>query len=226
MKLNKIISLKNPDKIHNEYYTPGRENLDFPKSFIAVISGRPNCGKTNTIYNLIVKFQSSKKKFKEIHIVHGSEYSNEYDIIDPTSIRPDIPSYLEFENVDEHKLIIIDDYDWTAIPSDTLKKVSELVRFGSSHHCISLIFVNQSFFRLPKIIKDMANIFIIYKPIDLDELNTLGRRVGFKRGELKDLFKKKLPHWRDSLLINLIPSNPYSKFYKNLYEPIEIEELD
>ena len=68
MKLNKIISLKNPDKIHNEYYTPGREMIDFPKPFIAVISGRPNCGKTNTIYNLIVKFQSSKKKLNLLEL--------------------------------------------------------------------------------------------------------------------------------------------------------------
>ena len=222
----KIIGFENPDKIHNETYTKGRNALDFPKPFIMVMSGRPGCGKTNALMNLIVHWQRGKKPFKQIHIVHGSEFSQEYEILDATTIRPDIPSYTEYEDVDVHKLIIIDDYDFTALTSDTQKKISELVRFGASHHCISLVFINQSFFRLPKIIKDMANVFLIFRPIDLDELNSLGRRIGFKKGVLRSLFNDKLPHWRDSLLINLIPSNPYGRYWKNLHEPLEIGDID
>ena len=222
MKKNKIVSIKNPDKINNETYTRGRDHLDFPKPFIMVMNGRPNCGKTNTLMNLIVKWQTGKNPFEEIHVIHGSDFSEEYDILDATSIRPDIPSYKEFENVDVHKLLIIDDYDFTKLSSDTQKIISELCRFGSSHHCISLVFISQAFFRLPKIVRDMANVFVIFRPLDLDELNTLGRRVGLKKNMLKTIFNEYLPHWRDSLLINLIPSNPYSVYWKNLYEPLDL----
>ena len=221
----KIVSIKNPDKVHNETYTKGRGHLDFPKPFIMVMSGRPGCGKTNTLMNLIVKWQTGKKPFKEIHVVHGSEFSEEYGILDATSIRPDIPSYTEFENVDVHKLLIIDDYDFTSIDSKTKKIISELVRFGSSHHCISIVFINQAFFRLPKIIRDMASVFVIFRPLDLDELNTLGRRVGLKKNMLKTIFNQYLKHWRDSLLINLIPSNPYSMYWKNLYEDLDLSGI-
>jgi hypothetical protein len=66
---------------------------------------------------------------------------------------------------------------------------------------------------------------VIYKPVDLDELSTLGRRVGLKKDEISHIFNSFLPHWRDSLLINLIPNAP-SKFSKNLFEPIQMEESE
>jgi hypothetical protein len=50
----------------------------------------------------------------------------------------------------------------------------------------------------------------------------LGRRVGLKKEEISHMFNSFLPHWRDSLLINLIPNAPY-KFGKNLFEPIQLE---
>ena len=65
--------------------------------------------------------------------------------------------------------------------------------------------------------------FIIYRPVDLDEIATLGRRVGLQKKEISHMFDNFLPHWRDSLLINLIPDAP-SKFSKNLFTPIQMND--
>jgi hypothetical protein len=85
--------------------------------------------------------------------------------------------------------------------------------------------MTQVFFRIPKTIKDCCNVFIIYRPTDLDELATLGRRVGLKKDEVRNVFEEFLPHYQDSLLINLIPNCP-SKFGKNLFQTLRIDDSD
>ena len=84
------------------------------------------------------------------------------------------------------------------------------------------IVLHQSFFRVPKIVKDTANVFIVFKPHDLDELGTIGRRCGLGKKKITWIFETYLPKWRDSLCINLIPGAPH-KFCKNLFEPLEIK---
>jgi len=151
----------------------------------------------------------------------SNAYSTEYDSMEPTSIRTEIPHYSEFDPK-INKLLIIDDYDFTQISGADLKKFSELFRFGSTHTNISIILLHQSFFRIPKIVKDCSNTFIIFKPHDNDELATIGRRVGLKKEEITGIFRDHMPNWRDSLLINLIPGAPY-KFGKNLFQKLQLE---
>ena len=141
--------------------------------------------------------------------------------MEPTSIRTEIPHYSEFDPK-INKLLIIDDYDFTQISGADLKKFSELFRFGSTHTNISIILLHQSFFRIPKIVKDCSNTFIIFKPHDNDELATIGRRVGLSKDAITQIFRDHMPNWRDSLLINLIPGAPY-KFGKNLFQKLQLE---
>ena len=132
-----------------------------------------------------------------------------------------IPSYLDFQP-DKIKLLIIDDFDFTSIKPDELKRLSELVRFGSTHCNLSIIIAHQSWFRIPKIVKDTANVFVIFRPHDEDELKTIGRRVGINKKNIVGVFEKYLPQWRDSLTIDLIPDSP-AKYRKNLFEILPID---
>ena len=222
----RIIVLPNPDKKKHEQYKNGHNPIRFPKPFKCCISGRPNSGKSLMAIHIIFAHQGKKPKFDEIHIIHGCKdtHTSEWDRIEPTSTRQDIPSYEEYDP-EKRTLLVFDDTDYTNLKSDELMRLSELVRFGSSHCNISCIFLTQVFFRIPKVIKDCCNVFIIYRPVDLDEISTLGRRVGLKKEDINHLFNSFLPDWRDSLLINLIPNAPY-KFGKNLFEPIEMNESD
>ena len=221
-----IVSIPNPDKKMHETYKKSHNPIRFPKPFKCCISGRPNSGKSLMALHIIMAHQDRAPKFDEIHIVHGcaDTHTSEWEKIDPTSTRQDIPSYEEYDP-EKRTLLVFDDTDYTSLKSDELMRLSEIVRFGSSHCNISTIFLTQVFFRIPKVIKDCCNVFIIYRPVDLDELSTLGRRVGLKKEEINHMFKTFLPHWRDSLLINLIPNAP-SKFSKNLFQKIELDGSD
>jgi hypothetical protein len=216
----KITPIPNPDKKLHEKFKKSHNPIRFPKPFKCCISGRPNSGKSLMALHIIMAHQEKKPKFDEIHIIHGCKdtHTSEWDKIEPTSTRQDIPSYEEYDP-QNRTLLVFDDTDYTMLRNDELTRLSELVRFGSSHCNISCIFLTQVFFRIPKVIKDCCNVFIIYRPVDLDELSTLGRRVGLKKDEISHIFNKFLPQWRDSLLINLIPDAPY-KFGKNLFTPI------
>lgn len=218
---NCIIPMKNPDKkMHESYNKNCNTNMArFPKPFKCVISGRPNSGKTLMSKMIIVAHQAQKPKFDEIHIVHGLDenFTSEWDDVEPTSFMNDIPSYEDFDPT-LRTLVIFDDVDYTKISREDLKRLSEIVRFGSSHCNISCIFMTQVFFRIPKIIKDCAQIFIIYKTTDLDGLATIGRRVGLTKEKINSIFDT-FTSFRDSLTVNLIPNAPRMYSY-NLFEPL------
>lgn len=222
----KIVGIPNPDKKRHESYKKGQNLARFPKPFKLVLSGPPSSGKSLMALHVLFAHCEKKPKFDEVHIIHGckSSHTKEWDRIEPTSMRQEIPSYEEFDPK-LNTLLIYDDTDYTNLNRDELMRLSEMVRFGSSHCNISCIFLTQVFFRIPKVIKDCANVFIVYKPTDLDELATLGRRVGLKKDRIKKIFKEHLPNWRDNLTINLIPSAPH-KYVKNVFEPLDLDSDD
>lgn len=219
-----ITPMPNPDKKKHETYKKTHNPIRFCKPFRCCILGKVNSGKSLIAKHILMAHQEKNPKFEEVHVIHGcvETHTSEYDDIEPTSVRANIPSYEEFDP-EPHKLLIFDDVDFTIMSGQELKNLSELVRFGSTHCNISIMLMHQSFFRIPKIVKDCSNVFVIFRPHDMDELATIGRRVGLKKEKIFQIFKDLMPNWRDSLLINLIPGAP-SKFSKNLFQPLK--ELD
>jgi hypothetical protein len=217
-----IVPMPNPDKQRHESYKNGQNPIRFPKPFRCVILGKVNSGKSLLAKHIIMAHQAVKPKFQEIHVIHGCNSTHEYDDIEPTSMREDIPHYSEYDP-DALKLLIFDDMDFSMIRGEQLKNLSEIMRFGSTHCNISVLVLHQQFFSVPKVVKDCSNVFVIFRPHNTDELSTIGRRVGLKKEEIFNIFRKHLPNWRDSLLINLVPDAPY-KFGKNLFEPLKIND--
>ena len=220
-----LFGIPNPDKMHEDppysEYDVDESLARFPGPFRGCIIGRVNSGKSLIAKHILMAHQAHNPKFEELYIVHGMADTKEYDDCEPTEIMTEIPDVEGFDP-DIKKLIIIDDYDFTKITRAQDKRLSELFRFGSSHKNISVLLLHQSWFRVPKIAKDLCSVFIVFRPVDLDELATLGRRVGLKKEEIKHVFQTHMPHFRDSLGINLIPGAPH-KFVKNLYEPLELD---
>ena len=223
LKLDKIIPLKNPDKKLHETYYDGRNVADIPKPFVFVANGRPNSGKSLMTLHIIAACQSGENPFDEIYIVHGAaNQTKEYEIVDPTDIFEEIPKYSDFDP-EKNTLVIFDDVDYSKVSKADLKKISELVRFGASHFNISQIYLNQNFFRIPRVLRDNALNFIIFKPNDTDELSCIGRRIGIDKKTIKLLFREQLSHFRDSLFVDLKPGAPH-KYYKNLFEVLDVPE--
>jgi len=122
LELNSIVPLPNPDKQKHETYYDGRNPADIPKPFVEVMNGRPNSGKSLLTLHIIASIQSGNNPFDEIYVVHGApDETKEYDIVDPTDIFAEIPSYQDFDP-EKLTLVIFDDVDWTKISGDELKK--------------------------------------------------------------------------------------------------------
>jgi len=218
----KLTPMPNPDKKKHESYKKSHNPIRFPKPFRCCILGKVNSGKSLIAKHILMAHQEKNPKFDEVHVIHGCSetHTTEYKDIEPTSVRGDIPSYLDF-SPDTRKLLIFDDVDFTIMSGEDLKKISELFRFGSTHCNISILLMHQCFFRIPKVCKDTSNVFIIFRPHDMDELGTIGRRVGLKKEQIYQIFNDHLPNWRDSLLINLCPGAEH-KFSKNLFQPLKL----
>ena len=65
----KLLYLPNNDKSFHERWETGRDMLNIPHPFRAVLLGRPNVGKTNIIINLILRCN-----FEEIFVIHRCPY--------------------------------------------------------------------------------------------------------------------------------------------------------
>ena len=217
---NKLIFIPNPDKKQDVDFVEGDSNMRVALPFRACICGAVNTGKSTMALNLILQRQLREPVFDEVHIIHGCELSSEYNIIEPTSIRMNIPHYTDFKH-DRKILLVFDDVEFTKLKRTDLRNLVQIVRLGS-HLGMSMIFVNQIFCSVPKQLRDNCNLFILYKPTDLDSVNTIGRRVGLNKKKITHVFDNIITGWHDSLCVNFTKGSKF-KYSKNLFEKIEID---
>jgi hypothetical protein len=217
-----IIRIKNVDKVFHEKWEQGRNLCDFPHPFRAVILGQVGMGKSTLAKNIFLRSQAGKYPFQELIVIHGSSETKEWDEMEPTMILNSIPEPDDLVINNKKACIIIDDFEFAKLPKQQLSNLSSLFRFVSSHHNFSIILCYQSFFDVPTIIKKCANIFIIYRPNDLDELTTIGRRVGLKKEVIIEVFNTIMNDKRDTLLVDMTEDSP-CKYRKNLFIPLKIQ---
>ena len=217
---NKLLHLPNADKGFHESWTKDRNLADFPHPFRCCILGKVGLGKSNIAKNIFLRCQSGDNPFQQLYIVHGSETTREWDSCEPTMMLSDIPEPADLVENEVKTLIIIDDMEMSSLNKFQMKNLNSLFRFVSSHHNFSVIVAYQSFFDVPPIIRKCSNVFILYRPNNDDELTTIGRRVGLKKNEIRDIFDNLLTHYRDTLTIDMSNESP-AYLRKNLYEKIE-----
>jgi hypothetical protein len=219
---DKLIFLKNPDKLQDVDRVDTDSNARFSLPFRCIIAGSVNSGKSTMAINVILQRQCRHPKFDEIHIVHGCLGTKEYDCIAPTSIRHQIPHYSDFKSDSSKRILVVyDDIEFTKMTKADLRKIVEITRLGS-HLGISSMFVNQLFVRIPKSVRDNCNAFVLYRPLDLDSLNLIGRRIGLVKAKVTQIFDDLLPDFHDNLLVNYT-KNAKHRYAKNLYEKIDLD---
>ena len=226
-----IIKIENTDKKDwKENWTAGRSLCDFPHSFRCCIVGLVNMGKSTIAKNILIQCQLGEKPFRQLIVVHGSKYSSEYDELDPNFILDDIPTVDELlsggeEEESQKTLLIIDDFEMTKLSKEQLQRLSQLFRFVSSHHNISIIICYQSFFEVPTIVLKCCNIFITFKPNNLDEIVVLGKRIGLSKKQMTYIFQNHIKEKRDTLTVDLTENSP-AKYRINLYNVLNAEQIE
>jgi hypothetical protein len=221
---NDVVKIENVDKKFHERWYEGRGVCDIPHPFRCVILGRVGLGKSTLAKNIFLRCQQGRNPFELLYVVHGSSETKEWDEFDPTEIWSDIPDPNDLVKNNKKACIIIDDFEFSNLPKIALTNLSSLFRFVSSHHNFSIIVCYQSFFDVPPIVKKCANMFVLYRPNDDDELGTIARRVGMKKDVMIDLFDNVLPELRDTLCIDLTEGTP-CQYRKNLFNMITIRPM-
>lgn len=219
---NNIIKIENVDKKFHETWEPNRNLCDFPHPYRCVILGKVGMGKSTLAKNIFLRTQAGPYPFKKLIVIHGSKDTKEFDELEPTMILNDIPHPDDLSQNTEKSCIIIDDFEFSKLPKEALKNLSSIFRYVSSHHNFSIIVCYQSFFDVPPIIKKCANVFVLYKPNDTDELKTIARRVGMKKEMMIDLWDQLLTKKRDTLCLDLSENTP-APYRRNLFEKIEVD---
>ncbi len=223
----KIIAIPNRDKCWHEEWEQNRDLLNFPHPFRALFMGPPNCGKSTTVKNILLR---ADPPFEEILIIHcDPEFTQEYDDLynydkngkrdDAIELLKNIPSPEDFEGI--HKtLVVCDDLELKELSKSQRRALDRLFGFVSTHKNISVMLCSQDFYNVPCICRRCSNLFVLWRLVDMDSMAMTTRKTGLESGTLKRIFNKLMNEKTDSLWIDLTDNSP-AKLRKNGYEIIE-----
>jgi hypothetical protein len=214
---SRIIPIDNPDKEFHESWTSGRNLLNFPHPFRAVMLGPPNVGKSTVCKNLILR---AKPEFEEVYVVHCDPgFTKEYDDLgDCCTVLDTVPHQDEFEG-EVKTLVILDDLEFKFMDKNQKRNLDRLYGYVSTHKNISCCLCSQDPFNVPPIVRRCANLWVLWKMTDLDALGTCARRTGMETSAFKNIFSNIMIDQHDSLWIDLTDKTPL-KLRKNGYIPI------
>ena len=213
---NKIIPLPNADKKFHEKWYEGRNFLNFPHPFRAVIVSLPNCGKTTIVKNILLRQDPPFKKLLIVHI--DGDYTEEYFDVQPTKYLDEIPppNSPTFDGK-EKTLIILEDLEYKFMKRHELKNLDRLMGYVSTHKNVSVCILSQDFYNLPPSVRRMANIWILGKYNDLDSLYMIARKSNIPN--FKELFNEHVKGCHDYLWIDNTKDSP-APLRKNGYNII------
>ena len=204
-----LLPLSNPDKDFHESWTRGRNMLNFPHPTRYVMLGPPNCGKSTTVKNILLR---ADPPFEHVTVIHcDPENTKEYDDLgsDNVDIRGDIPSPEEWDGSEKH-LVIIDDLEVKQLPKEQTRNLDRLFGYVSTHKNISVCLCSQDAFNVPPIyiVRRCSNNFILWEGPDLDSMANVARKSGLNSKELRRIFQS-FDNNRDSLWIDRTSETPF-----------------
>jgi hypothetical protein len=228
---NKLTIIHNADKKWHDKWEPGRNWGNFPHPFRALMIGKPGCGKTSAAQNILIR---QKPMFKNLMVVHcDSEYSEEWDNCDPTTVTDKIPDFRDLDTISgkDKMLIVFEDFKIDKLDRTDSLKLDRLFGYCSTHKNVSIICCQQDPKSVPVQIRRMSNLFVLWRGNNLRTLDYYGTTMGLDTGELKYYIKKYCKKIHDSIWIDLTPNTPcairlncYSEIKKDLCDSSTDEE--
>jgi hypothetical protein len=195
-----LLAIRNLDKKDHETWDTAGDLLNFPHPFRGVLLGPPNCGKTTTVKNILMRQESPFKRFYVIHC--DGEYTQEYDDVEGKLLK-DFPQPNEWPGV-EKTLVVIDDVELKTLKKHQRMRLDRLFGYVSTHKNISVLLCSQDPFNVPAIVRRCSNLWILWPGRDVDAIQMCARKCG------EDLRQKftlcKAP--KDSIWIDLTDNSP------------------
>lgn len=217
---NQIIAIPNADKAFHEKWKEGRNMLNIPHPFRAVLLGPPNCGKTTLVKNLILR---AKPQYEKVVVIHcDPTYTAEYEDVGG-EMMDEIPAPQDWEG-EEKTLVVLDDLEFKGMNKEQKRNLDRLFGFVSTHKNISCVLCSQDPFNVPACVRRCSNLFILWRMKDVDALATCARKTGMKSNSFNTIFNDLMLQPNDSLWLDMTDRSPYP-MRKNGYEVIQREEL-
>ena len=222
-KLPDVINFYTKIKTKDPYYNPNKYTPQHPHRTIIV--GSSGSMKTNTLLNIIKTSNAYTKiylfakaldeplyeylheKLKGIESIDGTPILYSSDTLN------DVPDVKDFDSCQQN-LIIFD--DMISEGSKKLReKLTDLFIRGRKQN-ISVIFITQSFYEIPKIIRSQANYYILKNISSKRDKNLIAKDIGVDKDEIINAFDHVQNQDRTSfLMVDLKTVNPNMRYRIN-----------
>lgn len=214
---NELLYIPNADKAFHEKWTKNRNPLDFPHPFSLCAIGPVNSGKSTVLKNILIRCLPS---FEKLFIIHcNGKDTKEYDDLVSGIFLDDFPDPSFWDGNKKKTMVIIDDVALKSLNKIQNKNLDRMMGYSSTHSNLSICICAQDAFQIPPIFRRMANIFVLWKPRDLDSLSTVARKSSLPSKEMNAIFSQLMTERRDSLWIDLTKDSPFP-LRKNGFEII------
>jgi hypothetical protein len=211
---------KIPKNLLDNAENPNFHLHNFKIPFRMCIIAPSGSGKTNFLINLISKFSEGKGTFRDITIITRNKDEPLYKWIsskcDQIQIKEGLSNTpaLDKMDKDENHLVVWDDL----VLSKDLSTVENYYIRARKMNC-SVIFLSQSYFKIPKIIRNNCSYMILLKLSGNREVNMILSEfgLGVSKNELLSMYEYATKEKFSPLIIDL-ESDKDSRFRKGFLE--------
>jgi hypothetical protein len=183
---------------HKKIRNPGFKNHGLEIPFYALIIGSSGSGKTNILLQFL---SASSDTFTKIVICLKNKDEPLYNLLDENVIEfyeeGEIPDITDFNN-SKMSLIVFDDL---VLSKDQSKIQEYFIRARKMN--ISCIYLSQSYYRIPKLIRINARYIIIKKLASQKDLNLVVSEYSLgNKDEILKIYQNATKQFTDFLLID------------------------
>ena len=212
---------KIPKKYLPKQHNPHFETHHIKLQFRMIIAGNSGSGKTQTLLNIINVMQNT---FEKIRIVTKCKAEPLYEWLEDKlkdfdfSIEEGIGSLPDLDSLDKtvNNLIVLDDLVNESAKAQ--RPISDYFIRCRKKNC-SIIYISQSYYAVPKMVRDNINYLIIKQVSSMKNLTMICREcsLGIEKKDLKKIYEDATESKQDFLLIDL-DGNKDERFRKNFDE--------
>ena len=208
-------------KTHNPNYKEHKLNLPFRM----LIIGGSGSGKTQTLMNLIRIMNGT---FNNIHIITKNKEEPLYEYLESKvdtglTITEGIDSAPNLDEFDkkEQTLIVMDDL----VLEKNQKQLEQYFIRARKLNC-SLVYLSQSYFAVPKMIRMNLNYVIIKRLNTLQDLFRMMREysLGVSKDVLVDLYQHSIQNNKQDFLLIDLDSEPKDRFRFNFLDVYDLKD--
>ena len=216
---------KIPSKFLTKTHNPNFKIHGIKLPFRAVIIGNSGAGKTQTLLNIIHNMGNT---FTEIYIITKNKKEPLYEYLEEKLGKQGLTIYEGIDKApdldkdiskEDQTLIIMDDL----VLEKNQKPLEEYFLRARKQNC-SLIYISQSYFAVPPMIRKNLNYLIIKQLANLPDLFRIMREysLGVDKKVLLKLYENSTTDNKQDFLLVDLDAEPKDRFRKNFNEIYEI----